>query len=251
MPARGLPRSPSGGGAGASSRARTGGRRCRGCRRTPAPRCGGAGTYFSISTWSSPKRGGRLALARGERFGKFLGAVHQPHSLAAAAGHGLDQHGIADLVGRVGQRPAILVPRPCSPASPARRPCHQRLGRVLQAHRADATASARPRSGRRITARRRRRFPKGSRSPDGSPRAPVALRGGDDLLADKIAFRVGAGPISTASSASRTWAAPGVGVGIDRDGLGCPCGARWRMMRRAISPRLANEELDLIMAITS
>ncbi len=39
-PARALPRSPSGGGAAASSRARTGGRHCRGCRRTPAPRCG-------------------------------------------------------------------------------------------------------------------------------------------------------------------------------------------------------------------
>ncbi len=39
-PAPALPRSPSGGGAGSSSRARTGARRCRACRRTPGFRYG-------------------------------------------------------------------------------------------------------------------------------------------------------------------------------------------------------------------
>ena len=39
---RGSPRSASGGGAGRSSRARPARRRCRGCRRRPASRCGGA-----------------------------------------------------------------------------------------------------------------------------------------------------------------------------------------------------------------
>ena len=44
-----LPRSPSGGGAAASSRARTDGRRCRACRRRPAPRCDAAGRHISRS----------------------------------------------------------------------------------------------------------------------------------------------------------------------------------------------------------
>ena len=76
-PARALPRAPSGGGAAPSSRARTGRRSCRACRRRPGSRCGAAcSTYCSTSTRSSPKALLRLALARGER-GREVGRARR------------------------------------------------------------------------------------------------------------------------------------------------------------------------------
>ena len=43
--------------------------------------------------------GGRLAPTGGQGLGEVLGGADLAHALAAAAGHGLDQHRIADLVG--------------------------------------------------------------------------------------------------------------------------------------------------------
>ena len=47
------------------------------------------------------ERGLRLALRAGDRFGELAGRIDEPHAPAAAAGRGLDQHGIADAVGCV------------------------------------------------------------------------------------------------------------------------------------------------------
>jgi hypothetical protein len=50
-----------------------------------------------------------LALAAGKRVGKVRRIIDPPHPLAAAAGHGLDQHRIADFGGAFGQEGRVLV----------------------------------------------------------------------------------------------------------------------------------------------
>ena len=68
-PARALPRSPSGGGAAANSRARTDARHCRGCRRTPALRYGAGWRCISPAApgrrrRTMPPRAGRTPARR-------------------------------------------------------------------------------------------------------------------------------------------------------------------------------------------
>ena len=95
-PGRALPRSPSGGGAGSSNRARTDAPACRDGRRRPAPRCG-AGAQIFLEQHPVVAEG-RRGLARAESSARrklgWLG--DDPHALAAAAGDRLDQHRIAD-----------------------------------------------------------------------------------------------------------------------------------------------------------
>ena len=64
----------------------------------------------------------RLALGARERRLEIGRLVDPPHALAAAAGHRLDQHRIADLVGLLAQEVRLLLARRDSPARPARRP---------------------------------------------------------------------------------------------------------------------------------
>src|SRR5438309_2172259 len=54
------------------------------------------------------ERARRLALRADQRAGEFVGARHDPHAAAAAAGRGLDQHGIADALGFGRERCSIL-----------------------------------------------------------------------------------------------------------------------------------------------
>ena len=108
-----------------------------------------------------------------KRASSSSGVVDEPHALAAAAGDGLQQHGIAELVARrprlverrraFGARaraarrrpPSPPWPRPCRPSAPSRR------------------RAARRRRGRcRRTPRRTRGSRPGSRSRDGWPRSP-------------------------------------------------------------------------------
>ena len=51
--------------------------------------------------------GVRLAHRRVQGAGQLLGALHTAHAAPAAAGHGLDEHGVADLLGGRDQR--VLV----------------------------------------------------------------------------------------------------------------------------------------------
>ena len=166
------PRSPSGGAAGASSRARTGARRCRGCRRTPAPRCGAAFDYLleqhaGVAEGSLP-RAARLPAPR--RVGL---ALDDAHAAAAAAGHRLDHDGIADAL-----RPPWRAPWPVLlvalvarhhrhaawPPSPWPRPCRP-CARI-----ASGDGPMKMSAGLAARLRRTRRSRRGSRSPDGSPR---------------------------------------------------------------------------------
>ena len=160
-----------------------------------------------------------LALARGERVDEVRWLFDQPHALAAAAGHRLDQHRIADLGGLAGQVFRLLVF-----AHVARRDrhagCrHQRLGRVLQPHRGDR--------GRARADPDQPGIEHGLGEPGVFRKEPVAgvdrlgaagAGGSDDAFANEIAF------------ACRRWTDVDglvgladvqrvcVGVGIDRDG---------------------------------
>ena len=66
--------------------------------------------------------GGGLAPAGGQRGVEILGALDPAHALAAAAGHRLDQHRIADAVRLAPASVSAIDPHPDSRASPARRP---------------------------------------------------------------------------------------------------------------------------------
>ena len=111
----------------------------RGCRRrTPASRCGaGLSTYFSTSTAALPKAVSRLAPRAGERLGKVLRPLDPPHPLAAAAGHRLDQHRIADGIGRAGQMLRVLIRAMIARHHRHAGLFHQRLRGILQPHRPD------------------------------------------------------------------------------------------------------------------
>jgi hypothetical protein len=96
--ARALPRTPSGGGAAASSRARPDGPRGRARRRTPAPRCGAACRDISRDR---PRRRRTRPWPRARRWRRprqLLGVARDLHAAPAAARRRLDQHRIADLV---------------------------------------------------------------------------------------------------------------------------------------------------------
>ena len=62
------------------------------------------------------ERGGRLAARTGQRGGQVGRLAHDPHALAAAAGRRLDQHRIADVVGR-GDQVGIGQARPARPGT--------------------------------------------------------------------------------------------------------------------------------------
>ncbi len=79
----------------------------------------------------------RLTHAGGERIVEVGVAVDPAHALAAAAGHGLDQHRIADLVGLALEEGRLL---PLAMIAGHHRHAgffHQGLGAVLEAHGAD------------------------------------------------------------------------------------------------------------------
>ena len=144
------PRPPSDAGAATCIRARTARRCCRGCRRTPAPRCGaGWAIYFSISTWSSPKAACASRLAPASASASSPARCDDAHALAAAAGRGLDQHGIADALGLRAPAPRVLIGAVIARHDRHAGLLHQRLGRRFRSHRADGLRAA----GRRRSAR--------------------------------------------------------------------------------------------------
>ena len=82
---------------------------------------------------------GALRLGPGafQRIGKGRGVVHAPHALAAAPRHGLDQHRVADPRGLRRQMVRVLIRAVIAGHDRHARLLHQRLGRVLEAHRPD------------------------------------------------------------------------------------------------------------------
>ena len=84
------------------------------------------------------ERGGRFALATGERIDELSCLVDLAHSLAAAASDGLDQHGVADLCRAFSEECRVLVFAHIAGGDGNARFGHQFLGCVLQPHRGNA-----------------------------------------------------------------------------------------------------------------
>ena len=82
---------------------------------------------------------GALRLARGALQGgfEFARRIDAAHALAAAAGDRLDEHGIADPPGLLLEKRRRLLVAVIARHDGDAGFLHQRLGRVLQAHRAD------------------------------------------------------------------------------------------------------------------
>jgi hypothetical protein len=78
-----------------------------------------------------------LALRRGERRGEVLRTLDDLHSLAAAAGGRLDQHGKADALALAREQRRILAIAVVARHQRHARRAHDRLGRRLRAHRRD------------------------------------------------------------------------------------------------------------------
>ncbi len=72
-----------------------------------------------------------------ERGLEILSAIDAAHALAAAPGHRLDQHRIADAVGLLGQEIRVLIRTVIARHDRHARLLHQSLGTVLEPHGAD------------------------------------------------------------------------------------------------------------------
>ena len=83
------------------------------------------------------ERARRLALRADKGARKFVGARHNTHAAAAAAGRGFDQHGIPDALGFGRERCGILRLAVITGHHGHAMPFHQRLCRGFRAHRAD------------------------------------------------------------------------------------------------------------------
>ena len=73
----------------------------------------------------------RLALGTGQSIGKCLGTCDQPHALATAPGHRLDQHRIANLGRALGQKRRRLLGPMIARHHRHARLLHQRLGGIF------------------------------------------------------------------------------------------------------------------------
>ncbi len=168
----------------------------------------------------------RRAFERGIELGVLVDAAH---AFAAAACHGLDQHRIADLVGLLLQEFRVLLLAVIARHHRHAGLLHQRLGLILQSHRADRV--------RRRTdehdARSRAGFGKLRVLGEEAVARMDALRAGtqrhlDQLLDDQIALARGrrADQMRLVGDARVQRAC--VGLGVDRDHAQAEplCGAR-------------------------
>jgi len=164
------------------------------------------------------ERARRLALAAFERVDEILGPVDLAHPLAAAASDGLDQHRIADRVCLALEPLGRLVVTEIARSHRHPGIGHQRLGRILQPHRADAIRLRpdpdQPRVQNRLgevrvlaeeTVARVDRLGAG------------LLRGRDDLVTDKIALAHRRWPDVHRRIRHAHMQRLGIRIGIDRD----------------------------------
>ena len=98
----------------------------------------GRGDVFLDQHMRVAKGFARLALATDQAFREIFGAFDAPHPLAAAAGHRLDQHRPTDFGGAGGQKAGSLLIAHIAGGDGDARRRHQRLCRILEAHRGDA-----------------------------------------------------------------------------------------------------------------
>ena len=92
--------------------------------------------YFSMKTRSSPNEDFASA-SKPETFGDFPARMRDAHALAAAAGGGLDHHGIADLFGDLHRLLRILDDAEVARHGRDFGLCGRLLGFDLVAHRGD------------------------------------------------------------------------------------------------------------------
>ena len=133
--------------------------------------------YFSISTRSSPNELAASRLQLSSASSKSLRGIDPAHALAAAARDRLDQHRIADRVGFLLEPLRVLVLAEIAGRHRHAGVGHQLLGRVLQAHGADAVRLRPDPDQARVDHRLGEVgiLARGSRSRGGSPCALVAL----------------------------------------------------------------------------
>ena len=149
------------------------------------------------------------------------GAVDEPHALAAAARGRLQQHRVAELLGRARATSASDAPPsvPGTSGTPAAR--ISAFARALSPIRSITSARG-PDEDEvvvRARARRTRGSRRGSRSRDGPPRSPSSPpRRSPPGCAGSSAPAAG-GPMQTARSARRTCSESAVGRRVDGDGL--------------------------------
>ena len=150
------------------------------------------------------ERRARLALGGGEALGVDGGAAHDTHALAAAAGRGLDQHG----VGEGGRVVVEVVGRH------DRHPGGDRdlAGGVLAAHRVHHLGAGADQGDAGLGQRPGERRPLGEEAVAGVDEAGAGLAGGGDDLVD---VEVGLHPHGVVGLAHVQRA--GVEVGVDRD----------------------------------
>ena len=161
----------------------------------------------------------RFALAGEKRVGEVGGPFDQPHPLAAAARHRLDEHGVADRGGLIRQMIGILIVAKI--AGRHRHACigHQRLGRVLEPHGGDAGGIGpdpdEPGVDHRL--RELRIFRQEAIAGMDRLRARVARRG-DDAIAQQIAVADGRGADAHGVVRHGDMQRLCIGVGIDCHG---------------------------------
>ena len=161
---------------------------------------------------------GRLRARRLQRVGELGLGVDRAHPLAAAARHGLDQHGPADVARRLQQDGVALVLALVARHHGHARLDHRALGGVLEAHRAD-------RLGRRADEDEARRLHRlheaGVLRQEAVARMdrlrPRGLRGGDHRVAAQVALGRGAPAQRDRGVGHRDVARVRVDVGMDRD----------------------------------
>ena len=166
------------------------------------------------------ERGFGFGLGEVKPFGDFRGRMRDPHALAAAAGGGLDHHGIADLVGDLHRMLFVL-----DDAEMAR---HRRdlglrgglLGFDLVAHRGDRAGIGPDEDDAGLCQRARKGLALGQEAVAGMHRLGAGLAAGlDDLVDRQIAFGGGRRPDQNGLVGHFDMERVAVGLGIDRDRL--------------------------------
>ena len=213
-------------------------------RRAPGPRCG-AGARCSARrrrgrrrSWRAPRADARSNASRRPRRSRG-----DPHALAAAAGAGLEQDRVADPVGPAEGGLGVARRRRRSRAGSARPPpAASALGGDLVAHRADRVRRRADERDARVGDRlgEVRVLGEEAEARDGSPSAPVGLARRDDLPRRpgrrRPACRRAARPPRRPRARRGRSRVRGV---EDGDARRCPSARSVRMIRTAISPRLA------------
>ena len=161
-----------------------------------------------------------LALARGSGkvFGKIGGVIDAPHPLATAARAGFDEDRIADFGGAFGQKCRVLVGTMIARHNRHARLLHQRLGGILQAHRADGTGAGADKGQARSSyfIRKIGVFRQKAIARMDGLRAGLQRRLNDDI-AQQIAFAYRCCADAHCLIGQSHMAGIGIGVGIDGD----------------------------------